>query len=37
MGDALASITRGLEPGKKKSGARTEVLTPDLGTRDAKS
>lgn len=34
--DALASITRGLDVGNKKSGARTEVLAPDHGTRVAK-
>ncbi|GGR67491.1 hypothetical protein GCM10010252_01550 [Streptomyces aureoverticillatus] len=37
MVDALARITRGLDMGNKKSGARTEVLTPDHGTRARKS
>ncbi|SEE21966.1 hypothetical protein SAMN05428945_6820 [Streptomyces sp. 2224.1] len=31
--DGLVSVTRELGPWNKKSGARTEVLAPDHGTR----
>lgn len=36
MVDELAAITRKLDQGNKKSGASTQVLAPDHGTRDRK-
>lgn len=35
--DGLVAVTRELDPWNKESGARTEVLAPDHGTRDGQS